>query len=99
MSFHLEPSPPLQPNKQREVTDDLRKSDDNRAEVMNLVRKALYDYGDLEYLADEIGRSSGCLYRIRGGYTRWPRWDTLFALLPHLNLALTVVEVKRKYHS
>ena len=97
-STYLEPSPPLMDNKQRVVDKRLRMSDEARAEIMVEVRKALYDYGDLNPLAEQIGRSVGCLYSIRSGYTRWPRWDTLFALLPGLDLELRVVHLTRRYH-
>lgn len=87
----LEPYPPLVPNKRRDVTAQLLLSDADRAEIMDTVRHKLYAHGDLRELAQAIGRSERCLYAIRGGYTRWPRWETLFALLPHLGLRLVVV--------
>lgn len=97
-SYHLEPSPDLVDNRQRIVTKELRVSDTARAQIMDEVRNALYAYGGLNPLAEAIRRSVGCLYAIRGGYTRWPRWDTLFALLPHLDLELRVVQITRRLH-
>ena len=89
---------PLVDNKVRYVTDDLRKHDGFRAEVMDEVRRALYGHGDLDSLARKIGRTPRCLYALRGGYTRWPRWETLFALLPHLGLQLTIIRTAERYH-
>lgn len=70
-------------------------ADTKRAQIMDVVRHALYDYGDLDPLAIKIGRSHTCLYAIRRGKTRWPRWDTLLSLLPHLGLELTVQRMVR----
>lgn len=70
-------------------------SDTARAEVMDRVRWALYDYGDLERLARLTGKTPSCLYALRRGATRWPRWDTLFALLPHLGLELVIQDARR----
>jgi hypothetical protein len=97
---HLEPYPALADNRQRVVTKELRISDAARAEIMDEVRWALYDYGDLKPLAKAIGRSPRCLYALRSGQTRWPRWDTLFALLPHLGLELRVMRIteRARYH-
>jgi len=89
---------PLVDNKVRLVTEGLRKNDTFRAEVMDQVRDALYDYGDLKKLALDIGRSERCLYQLRGGYTLWPRWETLFALLPPLGLELRIVKIGHRYH-
>lgn len=96
-TIRLEPSPALQDNKLRAVTDQLIVSDEARAEIMDRVRRALYDVGgpdDVALLAQEVGKSVSCLYLIRSGRARWPRWDTLFALLPHLGLTLKVVKVR-----
>ena len=90
----LEPSPPLEDNKQREVTPQVERADMLRAEVMDEVRAALYEYGDMEELAGITGKSTGCLYAIRSGRTRWPRWDTLFQIMPHIGLALTVRRIR-----
>lgn len=95
---HRRENPPLVDNKIREVTPDLLERDEMRAEVMQVVRDALYRHGNLESLAKGIGRSPRCLYAIRCGYTRWPRWETLFALLEPLDLKMLIVPNDPRYH-
>lgn len=95
---HRAPNPPLVDNRNRVVTKELIALDGSRAEIMQEVRDALYEYGDLEGLAERVGRSARCLYAIRGGYTRWPRWETLFSLMEPLGLKLVVMRVGGRMH-
>lgn len=68
-------------------------ADQHRADIMDVVRTALYDHGDMGLLAVRVGRSVSCLNAIRSGRTRWPRWDTLFTLLTPLKLELTIRKI------
>ena len=53
---------------------------------------------DIEEIARITQRSERCLYSIRGGYTRWPRWETLMALLPALGLEMIVYKARETLH-
>lgn len=59
-----------------------------REEMMNLMRDALYDFGDMELLSNRTGLSMGTLYAIRRGKTKWPRWTTFETLMEPLGLRL-----------
>ena len=62
----------------------------SREEIMNIVRKALWDYGDMYALAIRTGLSRSCLNNIRRGHTQWPRWNTLEIIMIPLKLRLTM---------
>lgn len=84
--------PELRDNKQRKVTPDLIVADEDRKEIMDHIRTRLYGLDSIELytIAARIRRTPRCLYAIRCGQTRWPRWDTLFELLPRIGLRLSV---------
>jgi DNA-binding phage protein len=59
-------------------------------EFMSLVRDALYEYGDMKRLSNHTDISVNCLYAIRSGRTKWPRWTTLQLMMKPLGLELTL---------
>ena len=63
-----------------------------RAELMQTLRDAIYDYDDLRHLATMTGRSLSCLHSIRSGRTKWPRWDTIFPIAMECDLKMKLVE-------
>ena len=89
MKHILAPYPPLK----RALTDTEQAADEKRAEIMDVVRNALWDHGDMGLLAIRVGRSVSCLNSIRSGRTRWPRWDTLLSLMYPLGLELTIRKI------
>lgn len=64
-------------------------------EVMNQVRLRMYRYEPQE-LADYIGKSKSCVYALRSGRTKWPRGETLFALLEACGLELHLFSVEEQ---
>ena len=69
-------------------------SEEERAEIMDVIRNRLYRYEteQLKEIALIIGRSYSCLIAIRSGRSQWPRANTLFPLAKSLGLRLTLVE-------
>lgn len=57
------------------------------------IRLRIYGW-NIKDLAEEMEVSTGCVYAIRRGKTKWPRGTTLFALLKALDLAITVIDLK-----
>lgn len=68
---------------------------DNGAEVMDTLRRAIYER-DPELLAYRIGVSKSTILRIRSGKTKWPREATLFSLISACNMQLALVGKKAK---
>lgn len=60
-------------------------------EVMMDLRLRMYEF-DAKDLADITGLSTGCLYAIRRGKTKWPRGTTLFLLLDALQIDFYLVD-------
>lgn len=65
------------------------------ATTMDVIRMELYEYHP-EDVAESIGKSLACIYAIRRGKTRWPRWDTFFALCEYLGIEVRL-ELKEQY--
>lgn len=65
-----------------------------RARIMQVLRDAIYDYGDIEHLARWTGRSTPCIYAIRSGRTKWPHAKTIMPLARHLGLQFTLTKRK-----
>lgn len=63
-------------------------------EMFAILQKALWDYGDLNQLAEETGISLGTLYKYRrvGHSFPWPRMSTWQAIMPALGLRLELVK-------
>ena len=94
-AYHRTPSPPLVETETRPITPELLRNDEIRADFMQQVRDALYMHGNLEWVARIIGCHPRTLYAIRGGYTRWPRWTTLFPLVEALGFEVVIVPKER----
>lgn len=74
------------------------RSETPREEAMNVVRDALYAFGDMQMLANRTGISRSCLEAIRSGRTKWPRPGTLFTILTPLGLSLHIVRAAETRH-
>ena len=61
----------------------------SRDEIMEIIRTALYRFGDMEMLANRTGLSKSCLQNIRRGKTVWPRWNTLETIMIPLKIRLS----------
>lgn len=59
----------------------------NASKVMNMLRREMHDY-DVGELAEAVGVTKGCIYRIRSGGTTWPRPTTFFSLIRVLGLKM-----------
>ena len=64
---------------------------DRPAEVMNLIRMEIYSVHTKTF-AEACGVSTGCIYAIRRGKTKWPRGMTLFSILTELGYEIRVVK-------
>lgn len=64
-------------------------------DVMQALRLRMYNY-DVADLAEYMGVSKSCVYAIRNGKTKWPRGDTLFALLNALDVELRLYAVQEQ---
>jgi transcriptional regulator with XRE-family HTH domain len=51
--------------------------------VMNIIRMDVYKHHP-SAIAKAIGVSTGTIYAIRSGRTKWPRHETIFALAKYL---------------
>lgn len=67
----------------------------DREKIMQEVRQALWDYGDMPRLAEYTGISVSCLNNLRGGRTQWPRPETMLIILPYLGLELRLVRANQ----
>ena len=64
----------------RMTVEDLRRqAEEERAQIMDTLRHALYTE-DMDWLSIYTGRSTSCLYAIRRGKTKWPRPETIFVV-------------------
>ena len=61
----------------------------SRDEIMEIIRTALYRFGDMQMLANRTGLSKSCLQNIRRGKTAWPRWNTLETIMIPLKIRLS----------
>lgn len=59
--------------------------------IMVTLREAIIGFGDNYRLAKRVGVSRGTIERIVSGRTRWPRPETMFALLVVLDLRMVLV--------
>lgn len=71
-------------------------SQPKREAIMNEVRQALWDHGDMRLLSNYTGISLSCLLALRGGRTRWPRDTTMFTVCDALGLEMRMVRVNRR---
>lgn len=69
--------------------DDYYYRIDSAGAILQHVRLRMYDWSASD-LAATCGISTSCVYRIRGGRTKWPRQATFFTLLRVLDLELYV---------
>lgn len=70
----------------------VRAREEEREAIMATIRAGLYRYGDNDLMAAKCGKSKSCIHAIRSGRVRWPRHETLFALIYWLDLKLTLTE-------
>ena len=57
--------------------------------AMNVVRDAMKPY-EVKWLAMKCGVTTGCIYAIVNGKTKWPRATTFFQLLYVLDLEMII---------
>lgn len=62
----------------------------SREEILEIFREAMRDHGNVRVLANYTGLSTGCLYRIRSGKTKWPQWVTIETLMVALRIRMVV---------
>ena len=63
----------------------------NGEALMDAIRAHMYDDAP-QAIADGINKSLACVYAIRSGRTKWPRDDTIWALLDFFGLELDIVK-------
>lgn len=68
----------------------LRPSNLDHKRDMQIVRDALYAFGDMKLLSIKTGISKSSLYAIRSGQIRWPRKFTMHSLTEVLGLELSM---------
>jgi hypothetical protein len=61
--------------------------------VMNDLRLKMYHWHPTD-LAEVCGVSVACIYAIRSNRTKWPRGETLFAILAALDIELILIDGK-----
>lgn len=66
-------------------------SADDYEVIMATLREAIIAFGDNYRLAKRVGVSRGTIDKIVSGRTKWPRPETMFALLVVLNLRMVLV--------
>lgn len=64
----------------------------NADQVMRKIRLELYSW-DTMSVARQVGVTTGCIYAIRRGKTKWPRGDTFFALCKVLGFQIILRKV------
>lgn len=64
-------------------------------EVMNDIRLKLYPY-EVKEVAEACGLSTATIYSIRSGRTKWPRPNTLFAILAFLDIEFRLYDTKNQ---
>jgi transcriptional regulator with XRE-family HTH domain len=62
-------------------------------QVMDDIRMRLYQY-DKREVADACQLSIGTIYSIQSGRTKWPRPNTLFAILRFLQIEFRLYDTK-----